>query len=79
MDAGTPPRQIFMLNVDVALVRDVQEFGFLPECTFHQPNRCPLADTLSKTGVYRNNNMEWLHDFKDVLNRMLSKGLNATV
>jgi hypothetical protein len=38
-----------------------------------------LADTLSKTGVYRNNNMEWLHDFKDVLNRMLSKGLNATV
>jgi hypothetical protein len=79
MNAGTPQRQIFMLNVDVALVRDIQAFGFLPECTFHQPNRCPLADTLSKTGVYRDNNFEWLNDFKEVLNRMLSKGLNTTV
>jgi hypothetical protein len=76
VDAGNPPKQIFMLNVDVSLVRDIQDLGFLPDCTFHTPNRCPLADTLSKVGVYRNDNLEWLSDFKRVLVRMLSKGLN---
>ena len=79
VDAGTPPKQIFMLNVDVSLVRDTQDMGFLPDCTFHEPNRCPLADTLSKTGVYRDNNMEWLTDFKKVLVRMLGKGPSSNV
>jgi hypothetical protein len=80
VDAGTPPRQMFMLNVDVALVRDTQDLGFLPDCTFHAPNRCPLADTLTKTGEYREDNSQWLSDFKKVLVRMLGKGLNhATV
>jgi hypothetical protein len=75
VNAGALPEQIFMLNVDVSLVRDTQDLGFLPDCKFHLPNRCPLADTLSKTGVYRNDNMEWLRDFKSVLIRMLGKGL----
>jgi hypothetical protein len=78
LDAGTPPRQRFMLNVDIALVRDLAGLGFLPDCTFHSPNRCPIADTLSKTGVYRNDNLLWLSDFKRVILRMLGKGLNAT-
>jgi hypothetical protein len=64
-----------MLNVDVSLVRDTQDFGFLPDCSFHAPNRCPLADTLSKTGVYRDDNIQWLTDFKNVLVRMLAKGI----
>jgi hypothetical protein len=66
---------LMMLNVDVSLVRDTQGLGFLPSCTFHAPNRCPLADTLSKTGVYRDNNLMWLSDFKKVLVRMLAKGM----
>jgi hypothetical protein len=77
VDEGSPPRQIFMLNVDVALVRDTQDFGFLPDCKFHSPNRCPLADTMSKVGMYRNDNVKWLTDFKRVLVRMLGKGLNV--
>jgi hypothetical protein len=66
---------LIMLNVDVSLVRDTNDLGFLPDCTFHAPKRCPLADTLSKTGVYRDDNMLWLSDFKKVLTRMLAKGM----
>jgi hypothetical protein len=79
LDAGTPARHIFMLNVDIALVRDLADLGFLPDCTFHLPKRCPIADSLSTTGLYRNDNLLWLSDFKRVLVRMLGKGLNATV
>jgi hypothetical protein len=78
VDEGSPPRQIFMLNVDLALVRDTQDFGFIPDCTFHEPKRCPLADTLTRTGIYRDDNMLWLRDFKRVLVRMLAKGMNVT-
>jgi hypothetical protein len=72
--AGTPISQRFMLNVDVGLVRDLEGFGFLPECNFKPPKQCPLATTLSKTGVYRNNNLLWLADFKAALVSMLNKG-----
>ena len=64
-----------MLNVDVSLVRDTKDFGFIPACTFHAPNRCPLAGTLSKTEMYRDDNIQWLSDFKSVLVRMLAKGM----
>jgi hypothetical protein len=71
---GSPLRQIFMLNVDVALARDLEGLHFLPDCKFHSPNRCPVAATLTKAGLYRNNNLAWLEDFKKVLVRMLDKG-----
>jgi hypothetical protein len=69
-----PPKQLFMLNVDISFARDLSGFGFLPTCTFHAPQRCPLADTLTKAGVYSQNNLEWLTDFKSVLIIMLNKG-----
>jgi hypothetical protein len=72
---GNPTRRIFMLNVDIALARDLDGFSFLPSCTFKAPNQCPLASTLSKVGTYRNDNMVWLQDFKAVLVKMLEKGL----
>jgi hypothetical protein len=71
---GSPSREIFMLNVDVALARNLTGFDFLPECKFHSPGRCPVAATLTKVGIYRNNNLVWLTDFKKVLVRMLDKG-----
>ena len=73
-NTGTTISRRFMLNVDVALVRDLGDFSFLPECNFKAPKQCPLATTLSKTGVYRNNNLIWLADFKAVLVSMLNKG-----
>jgi hypothetical protein len=77
---GSTPH--FMLNVDMAIVRDLgiqnntEPSGFAT-CTFRFPPTlmCPLAATLSKAGVYRENNLEWLKDFKNVLYLMLSKGL----
>jgi hypothetical protein len=72
---GIPPRRIFMLNVDIGLVRDMDGFGFLPACKFKGPNMCPIASTLTKVGMYRNDNLAWLNDFKKVLVRMLEKGL----
>jgi len=75
-DDGVPPRRIFMLNVDIALVRDLKGFRFLPDCKFKAPeNMCPIASTLTKVGMYRNDNLTWLNDFKRVLVRMLEKGL----
>ena len=70
-----------MLNVDIALVRNL-EGGKLtdkgkPLCTFRFPEqkRCPAASTLSKAGLYRENNSAWLVDFKKVLIAMLKKGM----
>jgi hypothetical protein len=76
---GTPH---LMLNVDMAIVRDLGVNGNLESsgfatCTFRFPevSMCPLASTLSKAGVYRENNLEWLQDFEKVLKLMLNKGL----
>jgi len=71
---------LFMLNADIAIVRDFDDsldVGGEVSCTFRFPveDRCPLAATLTKAGVYRNNNDEWLDDFKEVLILMLEKGL----
>jgi hypothetical protein len=74
--------QHLMLNVDIGIVRDLGENSNLEPngaatCTFRFPevSMCPLASTLSKAGVYRDNNLEWLKDFKKVLHLMLNKGL----
>jgi hypothetical protein len=74
--------QHLMLNVDIALVRDLGENNNLESngsatCTFRFPveSMCPLASSLSKAGVYRDNNLTWLKDFKKVLNLMLKKGM----
>jgi len=79
---GSTPHM--MLNADIAIVRDLGwalenhlEPSGVATCTFRFPatSMCPLAMTLSKAGVYRENNLEWLKDFKKVLNLMLSKGM----
>jgi hypothetical protein len=69
-----------MLTVDIAIARDLGNGGLsgvTATCAFRFPeaNRCPLAETLTKAGVYRNNNDEWLRDFKRVLIVMVEKGL----
>jgi hypothetical protein len=68
---------IFMLNVDIALVRDLSEEDFFTACKFKSPikSRCPAAETLTKAGVYRDDNELWLRDFREVLLMMLEKGL----
>ena len=73
---------LFMLNADIALVRDLGVENDLQAdgralCTFRNPiaNRCPLSETLTSAGIYRNNNAVWLADFKDALNIMIEKGL----
>ena len=71
----------FMLNADIAIVRDLGN-GKLdqngkPLCSFRFPQfkKCPLASTLNKAGEYRDNNDLWLADFKIVLLKMLKKGM----
>ncbi len=71
----------FMLNSDIALVRDLaignklEERG-RPLCAFRFPlaKKCPASATLAKAGVYRDNNSAWLADFKKVLIIMVNKG-----
>jgi hypothetical protein len=79
VQSSAPP---LMLNVDIAIVRDLGvnnnlRPNGLATCVFRVPevSMCPLASTLSKAGVYRENNLEWLQDFKTVLYLMLNKGL----
>jgi hypothetical protein len=72
-----------MLNVDIALVRDLGIKNQLvkatgqPLCTFLFPVvlKCPASALLAKAGVYRENNSAWLADFKKVLLIMVKKGL----
>ena len=74
----------FMTNVDMALIRDfavgdhLQDNGLVTCSMFHLPvaSRCPVAETLTKAGVFRNNNLEWLEDFRAALVAMVEKGLN---
>jgi hypothetical protein len=70
---------IIMLNADMALVRDLEKDLVNGEamCSFRFPqaDRCPLAATLTKAGIYRSNNDEWLSDFKDAMYIMLEKGM----
>jgi hypothetical protein len=78
--AGSP---LLMLTVDIALARDLENnlLGVTATCDFRFPvaNRCPLAETLTKAGVYRNNNDEWVKDFKRVLIVMVEKGLTSVL
>lgn len=69
--------QLLMLNADIAVVRDLegQHVDGEASCSFRNGNRCPLADTLTKAGIYRGNNEVWLADFKDAMYIMLEKGL----
>jgi hypothetical protein len=74
---------LFMLNVDIALVRDMDNRitgNGEPECEMNSGSpiaaRCPLAVTLNQAGEYRNNNAAWLDDFKAALTTMLRKGLD---
>ena len=53
----------FMLNVDIAVVRDLGIGNKLepkgrPLCSFRFPEqkKCPVSETLTKAGVYRKNN-----------------------
>jgi hypothetical protein len=72
-----------MLNADMALVRDLGTENDLDangrvQCSFKNnpfPRRCPIASTLTKAAVYRNDNAAWLNDFKAALKIMLEKGL----
>ena len=76
---GSVNPALMMLNVDIGLARDLQGrlTGSRATCVFRTGSRssCPLAETLTKAGVYRNNNDVWLADFKKVLIVMVEKGL----
>ena len=71
--------QLMMLTTDIALARDLN--GRLSRsrarCVFRSNAKksCPMAETLTKAGVYRNNNALWLADFKKVFIVMVEKGL----
>ena len=73
-----------MLNADIAIVRDLGIENDLDgngrvQCSFRNnpfPRRCPIASTLTKAAVYRNDNAAWLADFKAALKMMLEKGLS---
>lgn len=66
-----------MLNADIAVVRDLenQHVEGDASCSFRNGNRRPLADPLTKAGIYRGNNDVWLADFRDAMYIMLEKGL----
>ena len=73
-----------MMNTDMAIIRDL-DGGHLfgpdaeADCTIKDEwtsvDRCPVAATLEKAGLYRDNNALWLSDFKKVMIIMLEKGL----
>lgn len=75
--------RIIMLNVDIALVRDLT--GFVDpdtgdvDCEFKRPDdgqpACPMAEnTMRLSAQYKFDNELWLSDFRNVLNRMLVNG-----
>ena len=72
-----------MLNADIAVVRDLGIEDDLDadgrvQCSFRNdpfPRRCPIASTLTRAELYRNDNAAWLADFKIALKMMLEKGL----
>lgn len=75
-----PDIPLMMLNVDIALVRDLGSgklTGSKANCVFRANTQksCPMAKTMTKVGLYSSNKDEWLSDFKKVLNIMINKGL----
>lgn len=79
---------LIMLNADIALVRDFQgQIDSLGKvsCPFVAsssggPSACPFA---SVTGIfvaqYKNDNLLWLNDFRDVFSSMLVNGYDTSV
>ena len=74
-------RNLLMMNSDIAIVRDLTgriDANGDVDCTFQVANRgsrCPLAETLTKAGIYRDNNRAWLEDFQEAFQMMLEKNL----
>ena len=75
-----------MTNADMSVIRDFEGGGSqhlsddddvncLIMDQFTSTNRCPVAMTLAKAGLYRDNNTIWLSDFRKVLIAMVKKGL----
>lgn len=75
---GGNDARLIMLNADIAIVRDLENdlaVGGQPTCRFRMPDRCPLAATLTKAGIYRADNLEFLQDFREAFEIMLEKNL----
>ena len=71
---------LMMLNVDIGIARDLDKnITGTSEASCEFPTgsvkSCPLAQTLTKASVYRNDNQAWLVDFKRVIQVMANKGL----
>ena len=78
-------RPLVMLNVDMALVRDLsdhivnQRTGEVSCVLDGQTDVCDVAtDTLAHVVAYSNDNQLWLEDFRDVLNKMLANGYDTS-
>lgn len=69
-------RNDFMLNVDIALARDLEGFidpttGFVT-CSLN--GSCPDSPLLSIAMEYASNNRVWVQDFRDAFIKMTSSG-----
>jgi len=87
-NASAPPS--FMLNADMAIVRDMEgnlnsSTGFVscqfacPGCKNPNPPVCPYANlTFSYAVEYKLNETKFLYDFRDAFNKMLTRGYDTT-
>lgn len=82
-------KRLIMLNVDMALVRDVsshvvdQRTGevscALSDQTTSASPVCDIADqTFAQVAAYANDNQLWLEDFRDALTKMLVNGYDTS-
>ena len=81
--------KIIMLNSDIAIVRDLNEENMVMEdgrsqirgtvlCDFVGPSRCPhAAMSFQFAAEYTFDNLLWLRDFRDVMDKMTTKGYDA--
>lgn len=73
-------RNIVMLNSDVALIRQIDTEDMFPErdgrirCSFQGANACGPSRGMRQAAIYKHDEMMWLRDFRDVLNKMLEHG-----
>ena len=72
---------LMMLDSDISLVRsfgnNLNPFTGEVSCEFKGGNECSASKTIVQMGVYRNSNEQWMHDFRNVFQKMLVHGYTA--
>ena len=81
VDGNAPGNGEFMLNVDIALVRDfsddITDGDVTCDFDIRDQNPCPFAETIFQASEYRDSNDLWLNDFRDAFTKMSQTGYDV--